>query len=164
MQTPTSRASSGARFGVALAAAVLLAGLVAIIVTSSGSSSDDDGGGGAPAPRRCLTAWNSDSEALAFGRHDSISHGYTDVQVGYMPEEGATSLSSEPVGGDCAVVFAADQLDPETEYVGQIYVTGEWVPLSGLLEPFDLADLQDAAVDGANATVTSEGKLIEQSP
>jgi len=163
MQTPTSRASSGARFGVALAAAVLLAGLVAIIVTSSGSSSDD-GGGGAPAPRRCLTAWNSDSEALAFGRHDSISHGYTDVQVGYMPEEGATSLSSEPEGGDCAVVFTADVLDTETEYVGQIYVTGEWVPLSGLLEPFDLADLQDAAVDGANATVTSEGKLIEQSP
>jgi hypothetical protein len=163
MQTPTSRASSGARFGVALAAAVLLAGLVAIIVTSSGSSSDD-GGGGAPAPRRCLTAWNSDSEALAFGRHDSISHGYTDVQVGYMPEEGATSLSSEPEGGECAVVFAADVLDTETEYVGQIYVTGEWVPLSGLLEPFDLADLQDAAVDGANATVTSEGKLIEQSP
>jgi len=163
MQTSTSRASSGARFGVALAAAVLLAGLVAIIVTSSGSSSDDDGGG-APAPRRCLTAWNSDSEALAFGRHDSISHGYTDVQVGYMPEEGATSLSNTPEQGDCAVVFAANQLDPEAEYVGQIYVTGEWVPLSGLLEPFDLADLQDAAVDGANATVTSAGKLIEQSP
>jgi hypothetical protein len=163
MQPPTSQASSGARFGVVLAAAVLLAGLVAIIVTSSGSSSDG-GGGAAPAPRRCLTAWNSDSEALAFGRHDSISHGYTDVQVGYMPEEGATSLSSEPEGGDCAVVFAADQLDPETEYVGQIYVAGEWVPLSGLLEALDLAELQDAAVDGANATVTSEGKLIEQSP
>ena len=162
MQPPTSQASSGARFGVVLAAAVLLAGLVAIIVTSSGSSSD--GGAEAPAPRRCLTAWNSDSEALAFGRHDSISHGYTDVQVGYMPEEGATSLSTEPEGGDCAVVFAADQLDPETEYVGQIYVTGQWVPLSGLLEPLDLAELQDAAVDGANATVTSAGKLIEQSP
>jgi hypothetical protein len=163
MQPPTSQASSGARFGVVLAAAVLLAGLVAIIVTSSGSPSDG-GGAEAPAPRRCLTAWNSDSEALAFGRHDSISHGYTDVQVGYMPEEGATSLSSEPEGGDCAVVFAANQLDPEAEYVGQIYVTGQWVPLSGLLEPLDLAELQDAAIGGANATVTSAGKLIEQSP
>src|SRR6185503_16028649 len=164
MQTPTSRASSGARFGVVLAAAVLLAGLVAIIVTSSGSSSDGGGGAAAPAPRRCLTAWNSDSEALAFGRHDSISHGYTDVQVGYMPEEGATSLSNTPEQGDCAVVFAANQLDPEAEYVGQIYVTGQWVPLSGLLEPLDLAELQDAAIDGANATVTSAGKLIEQPP
>ena len=144
-----------------LAAAVLLAGLTAIILTSSGSSSEE--GAAAPAPSRCLKAWNSDPEAIAFGRHDSVSHGYTDVQVGYMPKEGSTSLSSEPGGGECAVVFAADQLDPEPEYAGQIHLEGEWVPLSALLEPTALAELQSAAVGGANATVSPQGNL-EQSP
>ena len=96
MQPPTSQASSGARFGVVLAAAVLLAGLVAIIVTSSGSSSRRRRGGARP--RHCLTAWNSDSEALAFGRHDSISHGYTDVQVGYMPKRARPACRASPRG------------------------------------------------------------------
>ena len=149
--------ASGARFGIVLAAGVLLAGLTAIILTSSKSSSDQ--GGAAPAPSRCLKAWNSDSEAIAFGRHDSVSHGYSDVQVGYMPKEGSTSLSSEPGGGECAVVFAANQLDPEAVYVGQIQLEGEWLPLSALVEPTTLAELQSAAFGGANATVTPQGNL-----
>ena len=81
-----------------------------------------------------------------------------------MPQEGSTSLSSEPGGGECAVVFAAEQLDPEPVAAGQIQLDGEWVPLSSLLEPAALAELQSAAVDGANATVTAEGDLIEQAP
>ncbi len=47
---------------------------------------------------------------------------------------------------------------------GQIHGQGQWVPLSSLLEPAALAELQSAAVDGANATVTEEGELIEQAP
>ena len=113
---------SGARFGAVLAAAVLLAGLTAIIVTGSGSSSED--GAAAPAPPRCLEAWNSDPEAVAFGRHNSISHGYSDVQVGHMPKEGSASLSSDPDAGECAVVFAAEQLDPEPVAAGQIHARG----------------------------------------
>jgi hypothetical protein len=150
---------SGARFGAVLAAGLLLAGLIAIVVSGSGA----DDGGGAPAPRRCLEAWNSDAEAIAVGRHNSISHGYGDVQVGHMPEEGSTSLSSEPGAGECAVVFAAEQLDPEPEAAGEIQLDGEWVPLSGLLDPPTLAELQRAALDAANATVTPEGDL-EQAP
>jgi hypothetical protein len=150
---------SGTRFGAVLAAGLLLAGLIAIVATGSGP----DEGGGAPAPGRCLEAWNSDAEAIAVGRHNSISHGYGDVQVGHMPEEGSTSLSSEPAAGECAVVFAAEQLDPEPEAAGEIQLDGEWVPLSSLLAPAALGELQSAAVDGANATVTPEGSL-EQGP
>ena len=154
--------SPGARFGAVLAAVVLLAGLTAIILTSSGSSSEK--GTAAPAPLGCLKAWNSDSQAIAFGRHNSVSHGYSDVQVGRMPQEGSTSLSNEPGAGECAAVFAAEQLDPEPVAAGQIHGQGQWVPLSTLLEPTALGELQSAAVDGANATVTAEGELIEQAP
>jgi hypothetical protein len=150
----------GTRFGAVLAAAVLLAGLTAIILTSSGSSSDE--GTAAPAPLGCLKAWNSDSQAIAFGRHNSVSHGYTDAQVGRMPQEGATSLSSEPGTGECAVVFAAAELDPEPVAAGQIHDRGQWVPLSSLLEPAALGELQSAAVEGANAIVIAEGELIER--
>jgi hypothetical protein len=152
----------GARFGVVLAATVLLAGLVAIVLTSSQGSSEK--GPVAPAPLRCLKEWNSDPEAIAFGRHNSLSHGYSDVQVGYMPPEGADSISSGPAGKECAAVFAAEQLDPEPIAAGQLHDQTQWVPLSGLLETADLAELQDAAVDGANATVTPEGELIQQAP
>lgn len=152
----------GARFGAALAAVVLLAGLTAIILTSSGSSTEE--GTAAPAPLRCLKEWNSDPQAIAFGRHNSVSHGYSDVQVGRMPQEGSTSLSSEPGAGECAAVFAAEQLDPEPEAAGEIQLDGEWIPLSSLLETAALAELQSAGVDGANATVTAEGELIEQAP
>ena len=150
---------SGARFGAVLAAAVLLAGLTAIILIGLGSSSED--GAAEPASPRCLEAWNSDPEAVAFGRHNAISHGYSDVQVGHMPEEGSTSISSDPGVGRCAVVFAADQLDPEPIAAGQIHLQGEWVPLNGLLEPSALAELQSAAVGGANASVTPEGERAD---
>ena len=76
-----------------------------------------------------------------------------------MPSEGSTSLSSAPDAGECAVVFAAEQLDPEPEAAGEIQLDGDWVPLSGLLEPAALGELQSAAVGAANATVTAEGNL-----
>ena len=79
-----------------------------------------------------------------------------------MPQEGATSLSSEPGTGECAVVFAAAELDPEPVAAGQIHDRGQWVPLSSLLEPAALGELQSAAVDGANAIVIPEGELIER--
>lgn len=144
-----------------MAAALLLAGLTAVILLASSSGPSEEGAA-APAPDNCLKAWNSDQQAIAFGRHNSVGHGYSDVEVGYMPEEGSASLSAEPDAGECAVVFAANQLDPEVLAAGQIYVEGQWVPLSGSLEPADLAELQSAAVGGANATVTPQGGLIEK--
>jgi hypothetical protein len=151
--------ASRARLGVALAAAVLLVGLTAVIVLASSSGSSEEGA--ASAPDDCLKAWNSDPEAISFGRHNSVGHGYSQVEVGYMPEEGSASLSADAAVGECAVVFAANQLDPEVLAAGQIYVDAEWLPLSGLLETADLAQLQSAAVGGANATVTPQGNLAK---
>ena len=150
--------ASRARLGVALAAAVLLAGLTAILLLAS--SSGPKGGAAAAAPSDCLKAWNSDQQAIDFGRHNSVAHGYSDVEIGYMPEEGSASLSTDADVGECAVVFAANQLDPEELAAGQIHGVGGWMPLSGFLESADLAELQSAAVGGANATVTPQGNLI----
>jgi hypothetical protein len=147
-----------ARLGVVVAAALLLAGLTAVLVLARSSGSDE--GASSPAPRDCLKAWNFDQQAIAFGRHNSVSHGYSEVQIGYMPQEGSASLSADAGAGECAVVFAANQLDPEQLAAGEIHGEGGWVPLSGLLEISELAELQSAAVDGANATLTSEGELI----
>jgi hypothetical protein len=156
-----SEGPSRARLGVALAAAVLLAGLTAIILLAS-SSGDSGEGAASPAPNNCLKAWNSDQQAIDFGRHNSVSHGYTDVEIGYMPEEGSASLSTEAAAGECAVVFAANELDPEELAAGQIHGAGGWAPLSGFIESADLAELQSAAVGGANAIVTEQGNLIRK--
>jgi hypothetical protein len=141
-----------------VAAALLLAGLTAVLVLARSSGSDDGGSGVAPSD--CLQAWNSDRQAIAFGRHNSVGHGYTEAEVGYMPEGGSASLSADAEAGECAVVFAANELDPEPVAAGEIHGDGGWVPLNGLLEPTDLAELQSAAVGGANATLTSGGELI----
>ena len=151
---------SRARLGVAVAAAVLLAGLIAVILL--GSSGPSEEGDAAPAPDECLKAWNSDQQAIDFGRHNSVAHGYSDVEVGYMPNEGSAHLSADPDAGECTVVFAANQLDPEQQAAGQIHAEGPWVPLSNSLEPAALAELQSAAVGGANAIVTPQGNLIEK--
>jgi hypothetical protein len=153
--------ASRERVRVALAGALLLAGLTALLLLACSSGTSEEGVA-APALDRCLDAWNSDPEAIAFGRHNSVAHGYTDVQVGYMPEEGFASLSTEPDVGECAVVFAASQLDPEPEVAGQIHVAARWMPLSSLLEPADLAKLQSAAIAEANAAVTPKGSLTEK--
>ena len=153
--------ASRARLGVALAATVLLAGLTAVILLASSSGNSGEGAA-SPAPGDCLKAWNSDQQAIAFGRHNSVSHGYTDVEVGYMPEEGSASLSADAEAGECAVVFAANELDPEELAAGEIHGVGEWVPLSGFIESADLAELQGAAVGGANAIVTEQGNLIRK--
>jgi hypothetical protein len=156
-----TEAAQRARLGVALVAVLLLAGLVGVILLGDSSGSHEPGAAAA-APTRCLEAWNSDPEALAFGSHNSIDHGYSDVQIGFMPAEGSTTVSADPGSGECAAVFAANQLDPESLAAGQIHLEGRWMPLSDLLEPGDLALLQSAAVEQANATLSPDGTLIEK--
>ncbi|HEY7151968.1 MAG TPA: hypothetical protein VH391_09830 [Solirubrobacterales bacterium] len=158
------QAGSPSRRRAALAGALVLGALlIAIVITiSSGSSSSGDAGwGDAQLPRGCLKAWNSDVVALNYGVHNSISHGYEDVQVGYMPRSGSALLSNDPDAGRCAVVFAANQLDPERQAAGQVHLGEEWVPLSRLVGLRELAQLQGAAVRQANAKVTEYGKLVE---
>ena len=137
--------------------------IVAIVIPDSpGSSSDGDNDAtSAQASPDCLSAWNSDVYALNYGVHNSISHGYTDVQVGYMPKSGSALLSDDPGIGPCAAVFAANQPDPERQAAGQIRRGDEWIPLSRLLGLRDLVQLQVTAVTRANAKVTQYGKFVE---
>jgi hypothetical protein len=137
--------------------------IVAIVIPDSpgASSEGDDRAKASQPPEGCLNAWNADVYALNYGVHSSISHGYTDVQVGYMPKSGGALLSDDPGIGPCAVVFAANQPDPERQAAGQVRRGGEWVPLSRLLGLHDLAQLQVTAVTQANAKVTQYGKLVE---
>src|SRR4029079_1277667 len=158
------------RLGLALAAPAVVAAVAlpgcgsdsgdSNTATESVETSDQRSGRGAAqgsskkaALEPCLKAWNSDVEALNFGIHGSISHGYKEVQVGYMPERGAMRLATDPDAGRCAVVFAANHPDPEPEVVGQIRQGDHWIPLIHVLEPDELATLQRNAVADANATV-----------
>jgi hypothetical protein len=136
-------------------AAITLGVLIAVVVVlASGGKSH-----AAPAPRGCLRSWNSDQSALADGRHIALAHHYTEAQVGYMDADGEGSISKEPNGRECVVVFASTTLDPEVEYAGQIELNGDWTPLSAVVAPMELAWLQRAALDGANARPTPEGRL-----
>ena len=137
-------------------AAITLGVLIAVVVVLAGSGGKSDA---APAPRGCVRSWNSDQSALADGRHIALAHHYTEAQVGYMDADGAGSISKEPNGRECVVVFASTTLDPEVEYAGQIELNGDWTPLSAVVAPVELAWLQRAAFDGANARPTPEGKL-----
>ena len=145
----------------ALAATLVLAALVAAIVITSTSGSPEGESG---TPQDCLDAWNFDLLALNFGTHNSIGHGYRDVQVGYMPQGGSKTLSADPDAGECAVVFAARKLDSEPQAAGEIHLGDEWRVLSTLLGSADLALLQRAAVAKANATVNQYGKLAAKPP
>ena len=139
-------------------AAITLGVLIAVVVlAASGGKSN-----AAPAPRGCMRSWNSDQSALADGRHIALAHHYTEAQLGYMDADGAGSISNDPNGRECVVVFASTTLDPEVEYAGQIELNGDWTPLSAVVAPVELAELQSAAVDGANAKPTAEGRLAKR--
>lgn len=142
---------------------VLFAGVVsAILIVRSGSGDRSAAG---PAPKGCLRAWNSDKEAIAFSRHNAIAHNYNEAQVGYMRADGeSTTVSDDPGSGECVVVFARTSLDPEAVAAGQIQRDGQWVPLSGLIDVNQLAEMQSDAFDGANAEPTMEGKLLALGP
>jgi hypothetical protein len=160
------RTGSPLRGRAVLAAILVLGALIVAILLASSTGTSTNGPSGASAgnaPRECLKAWNADVYALNYGVHNSISHGYTDVQIGYMPKDGSAVLSDDPSIGQCAVVFAANQPDPERQAAGQIRRGDPWVPLSEVVGLRELAELQHAAVAGANATVNRYGKLADRS-
>ena len=101
----------------AAAAAIVLLAIVLAIVLAGGT---DGGESAAAAPAECLERWNDDPDALAYARHNAIFHNYSQAEVGYMPETGAETVSSDPSEGSCVVVFARTNLDPEPIAAGQI--------------------------------------------
>jgi hypothetical protein len=146
-----------ARITVAIVAAGFLVAVVAIVLVAGGSGSEERVAA-FPAPKECLEAWNSDEEAESFARHNRISHNYTEAEVGYLSQATA-EISGDPGAGDCAVAFARNSIDPEIVAAGQALIDGRWVPLSEVMDPNSVAELQSRAFDGANAEPTVEGDL-----
>jgi hypothetical protein len=134
-------------------------GAVAGIVVLAGGGSDARQAPEHAAPEDCLRAWNSDEEARAFTRHNVTGHGYTMAQVGFIDLGADPTVSGDRAAGDCVVIFARSSLDPEIIAAGEVQVQGTWMPLSELLDPNVVAELQSEASEGSNAEPTSLGEL-----
>jgi hypothetical protein len=146
-----------ARALIAIGALLALSVIVGVVLIA-GSGSEERAEAFA-APDKCIEGWNSDRKAVASGRHNSIGHGYTQVQVAYASADG-TELGGDPIeGGGCVVVFAAGQLDPEPVAAAEIQLDGRWTPLSTTADPARLAQLQSAALGNANATLAPDGRI-----
>lgn len=136
---------------IAVAATLLLAGLVAIVLLAGADSGRD---ASPPAPE-CVSLWNGDRRALGDGSHNRQSHGYVEAQVVRLDRAGNPSS-----GGECAVVFPAKTLDPESFAAAKIHRAGGWQPLSATgVGDGRLAELQLEAVGAANVVLRPDGSL-----
>lgn len=142
--------------------ALLGFGAVVAVVTATAGGGDDSDTPSAAAPSECVEAWNGDRDALAFARHNSIFHNYNSAQVGYLTPGADASVSSDPDAGDCVVVFARNQLDPEPQAAGQILDGKTWTPLITVTDVNAVARLQSEAFDGANAEPTIDGEIVAE--
>lgn len=147
--------SERSRLLFAGALAVALAALVVGINIIGGSEDPDP----VRADPQCVSSWNSDQAALQLGRHQFQVHGYERVQVLRLA---ITPAEVEPSDrGTCALVFAAEQLDPEASAAAQVLQRGTWVPVSniGSVTPELLGRLQSEAGARANATLAENGAI-----
>jgi hypothetical protein len=136
-----------------------LIALVAVVVVAALAGSGGDEGAQAAAPPECIQAWNTDPDAIAYGRHNYGSHGYDDVQVTML-----TPQATEPAEGErsvCAVVFGALQLDSEAVAAGQLLLGRAWEPiaLQDGVELTRVGELQQVAAGRSNASLDGGGKL-----
>jgi hypothetical protein len=139
-----------------LAAGLVLA--VVLIAVLRGPGPDREF---AAPPPGCIERWNSDPAAVAFGRHQSGSHSYYEVQVLTLSGDGGTAVPPAAPGASCAVVFASSALDPEPVSAAQIVSSGDWTPLSRFSDFSRLAELQAGAQSAYNARVTPSGTIEE---
>jgi hypothetical protein len=157
MSAPPTPSSRGRLiFAAGLGAALVVAVVVVIVL----GGSDEEREFSAPPPG-CIESWNADETAVAFGQHQSGSHGYYNVQVLTLSSDGKAEVPAGEAGGSCAVAFAATALDPEPVSAAQIEKGGAWIPLSQLAEFDRLADLQLEAQSAYNAQLTPEGTIQE---
>jgi hypothetical protein len=138
------------------AAAVLAAAIVVVAIGSSGSTEESEV---AEAPEECVRAWNDDPAALGYGRHNSVSHAYLEVQATRLAADGTEP--PDPEDGLCAMVFARTSLDPEPVAAAMVLRGREWVPLSSQegVEADRLAELQSDALGLANADLEADGSI-----
>jgi hypothetical protein len=156
---PPAAPETGSRLRLAFAVAAAAAlGAVVMLVLVAGSGSGDSADG-APAPAQCVRAWNQDPSTVAFGVHNATAHGYSQVQVTRLAEDGSALAGTD--AGKCAVVFAATSLDPELGAAAQIRINGGWAPLTATgVDTARLAQLQSDAVEQANADLQPDGTIV----
>ena len=146
-------------------AGVLFVGLAAavLVVVLSGSSGGGDGETAPAADSECISAWNGDDSAVAFGLHQFQGHGYGSVQVTRVDENGDVAGDSD---GDCAVIFAKDPRQPEQEpgAGARVQVKGEWTGFESLgpITSEEIQELQGKAVAAQNATLDPQGTLVAE--
>ena len=158
VQGPEPEDASSRRGRLLLAAGLGAALVLAVVLVAVLGSSGEDRKFSA-APPQCIDRWNADQAAVAFGQHQSGSHGYYEVQVLSLSNDGASEVAAGDPGASCAVVFAATALDPEPVSAAQIEKRGAWIPLSQLVEFNRLAALQSEAQLAYNAQLTPEGTI-----
>ena len=141
-----------------IVAGVLAVGTIALVVILSLAGSDERDPAEA-AEAECVRDWNSNAQAVAFGSHLYGGHGYTDVQVMRLAEDGGPLAANET--GKCAIAFASGTPDPEPEAAAQIFDGRTWNAVSSLSRgaPERLVVLQADAVAGANARLEADGRI-----
>jgi hypothetical protein len=135
-------------FAVGLVAAVLV-----VVLAGGGSESTAEA-----ADSECVEDWNDDEAMVAFGLHQFNGHGYERVQVLRVTQEAKPTDSED---GICAVVFAAQNLDPEPGARAQVLVDGKWTGVESLgnVDEQEIAQLQSDAFSRVNASLSTDGRL-----
>jgi hypothetical protein len=125
-----------------------------VVLLSAGDDSEK------PAEAECIDAWNDDPLARTLGVHQSGAHGYLEVHVFRLADNGQDPAPGQ--GGRCAVAFAADTLDPEARSAAQLQFKGMvWRPVSDLpgVTSDRLLELQHIAAEDPNANLAPTGTI-----
>jgi hypothetical protein len=128
-----------------------------LIVAVLLSAADDSG---TSAEAECIEAWNDDPLARTLGVHQSSAHGYLEVHVLRLADDGQDPVPGQT--GRCAVAFAAETLDPEARAAAQLQFKGiVWRPVSDLpgMTSERLLELQHIAAEEPNANLSLSGTL-----
>jgi hypothetical protein len=146
---------------LAAGALVLLvaAGVLVFLLLRGGGGGGETAAVAAPAEPECVAAWNEDRQALSLGRHQRFVHGYTEVEVLRVSDQG------DPVDaggkGLCAVAFAGAALDAEPGYAVRVREGGLWQSLDAMpaVTSAQLLQMQTEAREAPNATLEDNGRL-----
>ena len=158
MEAPAARSERG-RLAIAGGAAAALVAIVVVVLVLGGGESEDERAA-VPLPGDCVSAWNADTEATAYGRHNFNFHRYEGALVTFLDAD------AQEVGdgaGDCAVIFPSQVLDSEPIAAGQLLRGRTWRPLSSLagIDLTRVAELQVSAAEAPNAALDGTGELGE---
>ncbi len=153
----SAASSARGRLAIAAGASVLLVAIVVVVLALGGGGEERVA---VPPEPECVSAWNDDTEATAYGRHNFNFHRYEGALVTFL------DAAAQEVGvgeGDCAVIFPSQVLDSEPVAAGQVLQGRVWKPLSSLpgIELTRVGELQVAAAEAPNALLDPTGQLGE---